>query len=579
MRTFNNCSTLGHAMDNPESREFLEREIPDVLGTAPGQMRSFPIGGFLKFVLRAEPDRATALLETLYSMEDQTPQPAEPAPIETRPDYESEAVEGASASLTIDSVREKNRPVGLELTGPTHGNPFVDVDLTAVFRHDQASVTVGGFYDGQGKYKVRFLPPAAGPWTVEIKSNARSLHGVRAEFDVAEGSSRGPVRVSGTHHFAYADGTPYKPSGTTVYAWTHQDDPLQEQTLTELVRSPFNKLRMCLFPKDYLYNENEPERFVFERSNDDSWDTTRFDLGYFAKLEERIQQLDAAGIEADLILFHPYDRWGFSKLGKAADDRYVKYVVRRLAAYPNVWWSLANEYDLVTSKQPEDWQRIGKLVATEDHANHLLSNHNWVELFDFDSDWVTHCSIQTGEQHLAEKVGEWRRKYAKPVVIDECGYEGNLDQGWGSLTAQELVRRFWEATIAGGYATHGETYYSPGDIIWWAKGGKLIGESPARIEFLNRVVAESPTKRLDPLPSDWDSISGGVENEYILVYFGAGQPAFRNITIPAGMRAHIDVIDTWDMTINELPGTFEGTVRVDLPGRPYTAVRLRRASA
>ena len=31
--------------------------------------------------------------------------------------------------------------------------------------------------------------------------------------------------------------------------------------------------------------------------------------------------------------------------GAAVDDRYLRYVVARLAAYRNVWWSLANEYD------------------------------------------------------------------------------------------------------------------------------------------------------------------------------------------------------------------------------------------
>ena len=28
-----------------------------------------------------------------------------------------------------------------------------------------------------------------------------------------------------------------------------------------------------------------------------------------------------------------------------ADDRYLRYAVARLAAYRNVWWSLANECD------------------------------------------------------------------------------------------------------------------------------------------------------------------------------------------------------------------------------------------
>ena len=32
------------------------------------------------------------------------------------------------------------------------------------------------------------------------------------------------------------------------------------------------------------------------------------------------------------------------------DDLYWKYVIARFAAYRNVWWSLANEYDVVHSK-------------------------------------------------------------------------------------------------------------------------------------------------------------------------------------------------------------------------------------
>jgi hypothetical protein len=29
----------------------------------------------------------------------------------------------------------------------------------------------------------------------------------------------------------------------------------------------------------------------------------------------------------------------------------VRYVVARLAAFPNVWWSMANEYDLMPAKR------------------------------------------------------------------------------------------------------------------------------------------------------------------------------------------------------------------------------------
>jgi hypothetical protein len=40
------------------------------------------------------------------------------------------------------------------------------------------------------------------------------------------------------------------------------------------------------------------------------------------------------------------------------------------------------------------------------------------------------------------------------------------------------------------------------------------------------------------------------------------------------MTAHVDVIDTWNMTVERLPGEYQGSVRVDLPGRPYCVLRL-----
>ena len=38
-------------------------------------------------------------------------------------------------------------------------------------------------------------------------------------------------------------------------------------------------------------------------------------------LQHQIECLRDIGVEADLILFHAYDRWGFSDLGPVVDDR------------------------------------------------------------------------------------------------------------------------------------------------------------------------------------------------------------------------------------------------------------------
>ena len=154
----------------------------------------------------------------------------------------------------------------LELAGPDGGNPFQDVELSAVFTHKHRAIEVDGFYDGDGIYRVRFMLDTPGTWSYKTQSNARALSEREGTFNctaAASACNHGPVRVANTYHFAYADGTPYKQIGTTCYAWTHQGDELEEQTLATLREAPFNKMRMCVFPKSYDFNHNEPEFYPF----------------------------------------------------------------------------------------------------------------------------------------------------------------------------------------------------------------------------------------------------------------------------------------------------------------------------
>lgn len=92
------------------------------------------------------------------------------------------------------------------------------------------------------------------------------------------------MRVANEFHFAYADGTPFRQIGTTCYAWTHQPAALQEQTLKTLAGAPFNKLRMCVFPKRYNWSTNEPPHYPFAGTPPRDWDYTRFNPAFFHHL-------------------------------------------------------------------------------------------------------------------------------------------------------------------------------------------------------------------------------------------------------------------------------------------------------
>lgn len=105
-------------------------------------------------------------------------------------------------------------------------------------------------------------------------------------------------------------------------------------------------------------------------------------------------------------------------------------------------------------------------------------------------------------------INEYGEQYYKPVVFDEMAYEGNVQYGWGNITGEQMLRRFWECTLRGGYPGHGETYLGYDNILWWSHGGELHGESHKRIKFLHEIMSQTPCNGLKPAKRDWDCLCG-----------------------------------------------------------------------
>jgi len=481
------------------------------------------------------------------------------------------------------------------LKGPATGNPFVDVHFSATFTNGPQSHEVEGFYDGNGIYRVRFMPETQGAWRYETHSNIPALSGSIGAFTVTQPlpGDYGPVRVHDTYHFAYADGTPYRELGTTSYSWCQQSDAVEDLTVAALAQSPFNKIRMCVLPQNEP--DSKPEQFPFAGTPPRQWDYTRFDPLFFQRMERRVGQLRDLGIEADLILFHPYDKeWGFDKMDAPTRDRYLHYVIARFGAYRNVWWSLANEFDLIHAMTDADWDHAFQLVQSTDPYGHLRSIHNSKRFYNNALPWVTHASIQNGSAVKDPGRAElYRDVWRKPVVYDEVKYEGNIRQRWGQLTGQEMVERFWSGVVAGTYVGHSECLPDATGGMWLNEGRVLRGQSPPRLAFLRKVLDDSPPDGIDPIDPWQDTRMGGQPGKYYLLYFGTDAPAswtFRLYKdgLAGGMKFKVDILDTWAMTITPVDGDFvtkkadnytfvDATARsIPLPSKPYLALRIRR---
>lgn len=250
--------------------------------------------------------------------------------------------------------------------------------------------------------------------------------------------------------------------------------------------------------------------------------------------------------------------------------------------------------------------------------------------WDFSNKNTTHVCVQTAE---IRRSCELVTVYQKPVIIDECGYEGNLEYDWGNLSGEEMTENFWIAASRGAYCTHGETFLehtSEEEVLWWSKGGTLKGESWKRIQFLRNVLESLPgpltfitegyaqypleeIKKVAAMPKEERPIefqagqytkgllcaneeeirkikengrrnSSRYKDEVFLYYLGRRCPASLTMELPADNTYIFEVLDTWNMTrtimeeepIHMTEDHMANIYRISLPGKPYMAVLARK---
>ena len=406
--------------------------------------------------------------------------------------------------------------------GPSHGNPFVDVELDAASRAASATLRVGGFYDGDGVYVIRLLADAEGEWrfVTALDRAGRSTASPARSTVAARGIRQRTARCAST---ASTSATPTAPatarSARPRTPGRTSPTSCRSRRSRRSPRRAFTKLRMCLFPKSYLYNANEPDRFPFPGSLDDGLRPRA--------LRPRVLPRASSSASRDLGRARhrgrpdpvPRLRPVGLRRPRARGRRPVPAVRRAPARRVRERLVVAGER--VRPAVGQDGRGLGALAAIVERGGPARAPA-------LDPQLPPVLRLRPAVDHARERrsastctapprtptsgASEW----GKPVVIDECGYEGDIDQGWGNITGEELVRRFWEGAVRGGYVGHGETYLQRrARSCGGRRAASSCGASPARIGFLDGILAEAPDGVLDPLPSDWDVPWGGVAGQYL----------------------------------------------------------------
>lgn len=475
-------------------------------------------------------------------------------------------------------------------------NPFQEGELTGRFQNGYDSLTVSGFYDGDNVWKLRFMPRTVGEYRYTIFSNIPELNGKTGAFLCTQPSedNHGPVHTSGRFHFAYEDGTPMFVMGTTAYAWTTSSPETRKKTVESVAKFRFNKLRMGFFPKHLKAQKlkdiaidiaQDPPDLPFE-GEAGALDFTRPNPAYFQRFEADVASLLQHGVEADVILFHFYDfgRWGINPGMSTADDLfYIRYMAARLSAFRNVWWCMANEYDLLLTPIAEndhtvksisnlkDWDRLGKELRRADPYGHPRSIHNFTVGAVPDFDWLTHTAFQNGNTYAA--VLELKAKYQRPVIADEYGYEGNITGSeWGDRTPEEELERHIRAVMAGGYASQGESYIVNGNNrdIFWAYGGEMVSNSAPRLRYFREIMEGLPFSEMEPEIIMMHTSSGlclhkGAQLFLIFYRRPEKKRGFSFLYTDTAERYRMTLYDLWNCTELPMGAVAEGHVDVDLP--------------
>ena len=344
-------------------------------------------------------------------------------------------------------------------------------------------------------------------------------------------------------------------------------------------------------------------------STDGSFDLTRFNVSYWRNYEKLLAQMRdmSPPVIADIIVFHPYDggHWGFDCMGgrdgatydTTNDKFYLKYLAARLSSFRNVWWSMANEWSFCGCKsygsKVDDapapvWDELFKTLSSADVYGRQMSIHNGNLLYNHSQPWISHVSLQGHE----DDTPLLRQRYGKPVVWDEVKYEGDISSGWGALSGEEETDRFWWGASLGVHVGHSETILRPGmdddsQPLWWAKGGKLIGQSPSRIKWF-RSLWEHNASRPDftTLVPSQTYFGDSDHDSFVANVLAAPDGSFQSLhflrpgrwTVPlasvagtnAGARWHVRAVDYWnmDVAVVQAVAADAANVTIDVPEIP-----------
>ena len=459
------------------------------------------------------------------------------------------------------------------------GNPF-DADLKGEFRGPGGvRLTVPGFYDGGGVWKIRFSPVAAGRWSLRTTSSIPSLNG-RTESNIECAPNRNPTIHGGLlvdalhpHHFIYQDGSRYFLMGYEAdWLWAvGLEDPERKELrrfIRQIAENGFNHVLVNVYAYDTTWSLGRKHQwdlgpaalFPWEGSNDKP-DHSRLNPEYFKRYDQVVEALRDQGIVAHLMLkvYNKLVTWPAP--GSRDEERYFQYVAARYQAYCNVVWDFSKEAYYEKDKVLQ--QHLIDLVRATDAYRRLTTAHD-NDVYDWNPALNSNLDFRSDQQHLdwAQMIAFDRKLRAWPVVNAEFGYE-RASSGLPSYRVQqdwpEVIRRAYLIYLAGGYGVY---YYD--DTAWDVV--KIDPEPPGYKRFRQLKETLSQLPYWEMVPADDLAVGGPclALPGRVYAFFAESSKIIVNLRDLEGGAAG-EWIDTWTGAREAVSVAAPGVHTIDKP--------------
>lgn len=330
------------------------------------------------------------------------------------------------------------------------------------------------------RWLVRFAPPTAGVWTMQvaIRDRAGTRTGSAASFEVAAPQSPGFVRRSlqSPQYLEFASGKPYFPIGLNL-AWGAGGGNLEQydRWFTALARAGGNFARIW---------QCSPGRMTETKESG----AGRFDLAAMAYYDALLDLAQQRGICVMLTLMNyrdlrERDNWGQAvwprfpynaALGgpatRPADffahpearrlyQRRLRYLVARYSAYQSLaFWEFFNEQEFLDSKMPPEWlAEMSAYLQRNDPYGRIVTTSSALpdEMWNLPSIDITQRHLYAnGSDDLITRVLHSTRRhlgFAKPHLVAELGIDakGSDEKFDKRGTGTSIHHGLWAAMMSG----------------------------------------------------------------------------------------------------------------------------------